>query len=345
MNGSMLDGTRSYFSGPMDFVGSRVVEKYLGWRAILTPIARALGIRVLDPWNKPVVRGHDNYGQEGVIHSKAQYETDFWTNGKTRAHFETDFWATVHIDLRMTDLADFVISFVPTNIYSVGTVHEIVVARGQHKPVLLISPPIKYDFFPEVADLSPKTRNRLKFYGLKENPSGIPSQWYGTIVGGQNMFDGFGWEGLPFKSPDFYPSLIDTVLDNAKPHESDDAETESWRKVREWVDGYAPLRELSGSILDNISFPDESERRLLDEALAHPAEKRRQYFWYNTPYTPKRPMLYQFLKIASGQIPPRLHVVPHLDPDGNATYSSFECADDNWLLISHAEDQQPAERG
>lgn len=41
----------------------------------------------------------------------------------------------MHIDLRMVDMSDFVIAYCPTNIYSVGTVHEIVVTREQHKPV------------------------------------------------------------------------------------------------------------------------------------------------------------------------------------------------------------------
>ena len=180
---SILEKTRCYLSGPMDFVGSRVIEKYLGWRAILTPILKAFSIRVLDPWNKPMIRGHENYGQEGITPNKEQYERDFWTNAATRAQFERDFWETVHIDLRMTDISDFVISFVPTNIYSVGTVHEIIVARNQRKPVLMVSPPIKYDFFPELANLPDNVKRALKFYGLKENPQGIPSQWYGNIVG------------------------------------------------------------------------------------------------------------------------------------------------------------------
>ena len=189
---NILEGTRVYLSGPMDFVGSRVIEKFLGWRSILTPILKALGITVLDPWNKPAIKGHKNYGQEGTIYSKVEYEKDFWTNNNTRARFETDFWETVHIDLRMVDLADFIISFVPTNIYSVGTVHETINARQQIKPVLMISPPVKYDYFPEIACLSDETKKVLKYYGLKENPHGIPSQWYGNIVGGHYFFDGFG---------------------------------------------------------------------------------------------------------------------------------------------------------
>ncbi|MHA1819855.1 MAG: hypothetical protein ACTSVC_05240, partial [Promethearchaeota archaeon] len=214
---NILEGTRVYLSGPMDFVGSRVIEKFLGWRSILTPILKALKITVLDPWNKPNIKGHKNYGREGILPSKSQYEKDFWTNDETRARFETDFWETVHIDLRMCDLADFLIAFVPTNIYSVGTVHEIIVARNQLKPTLVISPPIKYEFFPEINKLPDETKKILRFYGLKENPHGIPSQWYGNIVGGNYFFDGFGWESLEFKAPDFYEKLIPNVIQNAEP--------------------------------------------------------------------------------------------------------------------------------
>ena len=41
--------------------------------------------------------------------------------------------------------------------------------------------------------ISKVTKKVLKFYGLKENPHGIPSQWYGNIVGGHYFFDGFGF--------------------------------------------------------------------------------------------------------------------------------------------------------
>ena len=69
---SILEKTRCYLSGPMDFIGSRVIEKYLGWRAILTPILKAFSIRVLDPWNKPLIRGHADYGKEGVVPNKTR---------------------------------------------------------------------------------------------------------------------------------------------------------------------------------------------------------------------------------------------------------------------------------
>ncbi|TXT64057.1 MAG: hypothetical protein BAJALOKI1v1_620008 [Promethearchaeota archaeon] len=334
MNNNLLKGTRVYLSGPMDFVGSRIIEKFLGWRSILSPILKALEITVLDPWNKPEVKGHKNYGQEGIIHSKQEYEKDFWTNNETRARFETEFWETVHIDLRMVDLSDFLITFVPTNIYSVGTVHEVVTARLQLKPVLMISPPIKYEFFPEIHCLPEETKKILKFYGLKQNPKGIPSQWYGNIVGGHYLFDGFGFEDLQFKSPTFYQDLIHKIIENNKPQETNKEDYTLWKKVKDWVEHYKPLQQLKGSILDHIKFKN-SEESLLRKELEAPNEKKRRYFWYNSPYKSMRPMLYQLFKIASGYIPPRLQVVSHLDENGDLQYNSIEVVDDSWLLMSH----------
>jgi len=110
------------------------------------------------------------------------------------------FWETLHIDLRMVDTSDFSISYCPTNIYSVGTPHEIIMATLQHKPVLFVSPPI---VFPALRELrahvaaDPKASELLKRLEMeipiKENPRGIPSLWYIPLVGGENFFDGFGF--------------------------------------------------------------------------------------------------------------------------------------------------------
>tara|TARA_R110002096_G_scaffold16106_39_gene55278 strand:+ start:1695 stop:2714 length:1020 start_codon:yes stop_codon:yes gene_type:complete len=335
MRANLLQNTRSYLSGPMDFVGSRVVEKYLGWRSILTPLLRLLSVTVLDPWNKPPVLGHDgDYGREGLLPAKAQYELDFWTNRETRARFEQDFWETVHIDLRMTDISDFVVAFVPTNIYSVGTVHEIITARLQLKPVLLVSPPVQYDFFPELKSLTGKQKEALKFYGLKENPNGLPSQWYGNIVGGHNMFDGFGWENLDFKSDNFYDTLIDKVMESAAAGLETNADKLKWNEIREWIANFAPFSQLHGGVLDFVDFPTKKEETLLKNALAKKAEQERQFFWYNHAYQPKRSFLYHLLSIASGHIPPKTTILSEIDDEGNVAYRKVESVDDNWLLLA-----------
>ncbi len=336
MSDNILSGTRIYLSGPMDFVGSRVIEKYLGWRAIVTPILKALEMTVLDPWNKPKVKGHKDYGKEGITPEKGRYEKDFWVNKETRARFELDFWETVHIDCRMVDVADSLLAFVPTNIYSVGTVHEIVLGRNQFKPVLLVSPPISYDYFPALKNLGEEERKALKFYGLKENPQGIPSQWYGNVVGGNNLFDGFGWEDMRFKSADFYPALIQHVLELAKPSTTDSVNFEKWQQVSDWVKQSEALQTLAGGILDHVKFTDEHEQELLKEELARSSEQERNYFWYNHSYTPKRPVLYQLFSIASGLIPHRLSIVSSLEKDGSITHNTHECVDDNWVIFDHS---------
>jgi hypothetical protein len=336
-NANTLEQTRAYLSGPMDFVGSRVIEKYLGWRAILTPVLQALGTTVLDPWNKPAIRGHgEDYGNEGVFQQKNAYSEDFWVNPETRARFERDFWETVHIDLRMTDIADFLVAFVPTNIYSVGTVNEIVLARTQFKPVLLVSPPVLYSFFPELDALSPEVKNLLKFYGLKENPEGLPSQWYGNIVGGHNLFDGFGWENLEIKDDSFYSNLFENVLALARPMGEDTAATARWESVAAWTRAHEPFQSLRGGVLESLRSPDEAEWKILATALRESREKQRRYFWYNQPYKPKRPLLYHLLSIAAGHIPQRTRLLRQTDDQGKTTSHALQSLDDDWLILSAA---------
>lgn len=89
------------------------------------------------------------------------------------------------------------------NIYSVGTPHEIILARTQRKPVLFVSPRVKFDTLG-------KLREHLRVRGDKdgldylkelenavpitENPTGAPSLWYMPLVGAEHFFDGFGFE-------------------------------------------------------------------------------------------------------------------------------------------------------
>jgi hypothetical protein len=106
------------------------------------------------------------------------------------------------MDLRMVDTSDFIIAYVPTNVYSVGTPHEIILCRLERKPVLFVSPPIK---FPALARLRDYLAKRGDAEGssmlkdleeqvpIKENPIGSPSLWYMPLIGGEHFFDGFGF--------------------------------------------------------------------------------------------------------------------------------------------------------
>lgn len=200
-----LDGARVYLSGPMDFVASRAEEKKSGWRVRVKEFLQSFGAVVFDPWSKPKVRGLHEYGKEDVATIKLREKWTFQSNkdgAKSRSECARSFWETMHIDLRMVDISDFIIAYCPTNIYSVGTPHEIIVARQQHKPVLFISTPVVFPAFDELEEhlnnINDKKGKRLlrelvKQVPIKPNPQGIPSLWYMPLIGGENFFDGFGF--------------------------------------------------------------------------------------------------------------------------------------------------------
>ena len=198
-----LAGARVYLSGPMDFVASRAKEKQLGWRTRVGQFLHSCGVRVFDPWNKPNIRGLYEYGREDANSLRKREQWTFSTKPRgsvTRGECAASFWETLHIDLRMVDMSDFVIAYCPTNIYSVGTVHEIVVARLERKTVLIVSPKVSFPTLQELdkeLEEHPKARRLLNLLKselpIKENERGIPSLWYVPLVGSESFFDSFGF--------------------------------------------------------------------------------------------------------------------------------------------------------
>ena len=200
----LLRGSCVYLSGPMDFVASRETEQKEGWRTRLGQFLGEAGAVVFDPWNKPEARGLHGYGRETPESARAR---EAWTfensraGAQARAKLTGHYWETLHIDLRMVDTADFVIAYCPTNIYSVGTVHEIALSRLERKPVLFVSPPIEFPSYDALAKHLVKDAvgtyllNELKAeLPIKPNERGIPSLWYMPLVGGESFFDGFGFQ-------------------------------------------------------------------------------------------------------------------------------------------------------
>jgi hypothetical protein len=201
----LLQDARVYLSGPMDFVANRADEKKYGWRNRVGEFLRRFGVTVFDPWTKPEIRGLHEFGRED---ERTTAERDKWTfrrgraGAAARAACAETFWPMLHVDLRMVDTSDFVISYCPTNVYSVGTPHEIILCRQQRKPVLFVSP---YVEFPSFAELEAHLRRRKDDGGLrllkgveaevpiKPNPTAAPSLWYLPLVGGEHFFDGFGF--------------------------------------------------------------------------------------------------------------------------------------------------------
>jgi hypothetical protein len=199
----LLKDSRVYLSGPMDFVASRANEAKFGWRNRVGEFLQELGVTVFDPWKKPEARGLHDYGREGVDTDEIKKDWTFEQSSAAaaaRAKITGHFWETLHIDLRMVDTSDFVVAYCPTNIYSVGTPHEIALARSERKPVLLVSPPITFPTLNRLKEHLKSDSDGTKILadfiaesGSQENPQGVPSLWYTTLVGGGGFFDGFGF--------------------------------------------------------------------------------------------------------------------------------------------------------
>ena len=214
-----LRGTRVYLSGPMGFVASHVKEKKVGWRSRVGEFLNAMGAVVFDPWSKPVVHGFRDYGVEKVSMDKIP---EIWSFEQTEAGNEARadcaelFRSTFNIDLRMVDTSDFIIAYCPTNIYSVGTAHEIVRARAQAKPVLLISPVVDFsslhllrEHLKDDKTGSELLENLVTEVPIKPNLKGIPNSWYMPFIDSTTFFDGFGFG--PYKSKFNWPR---TALDD-----------------------------------------------------------------------------------------------------------------------------------
>jgi hypothetical protein len=202
---NLLRNSRVYLSGPMDFVASREVEKKFGWRNRLSEFLQTFGVTVFDPWFKPEIQGVKEYGREDETTAKVRTQWSFDPSEKgasARASCADHFWPALHMDLRMVDTSDFIVAYVPTNVYSVGTPHEIILCRSERKPVLFVSPPVKFPALDRLrGHLSKKGDSEgsklLKDLEvqipIKENPDGSPSLWYMPLIGGEHFFDGFGF--------------------------------------------------------------------------------------------------------------------------------------------------------
>ena len=120
-----LEGMYTYLVGAMD----RVPDGGVGWRQRITPALHNMGVKILNPCNKPVYGVVENDDTREIINrmkSTGRFEEIRKKYGNIR-----------NADLRCVDKSDFVIAHIDMNVHMCGSYEEICTANQQKKPVLV----------------------------------------------------------------------------------------------------------------------------------------------------------------------------------------------------------------
>jgi len=125
------DHMQFYLCGPMDFADDHGVA----WRAdVRRRLIEELGVKeynVMDPCNKPLSSMSMPLSDEQAL-AKMYRENEDWDG---LANLCSKF---MKVDLRMVDKSDVLICDISATDKLTGTIHEIVIARQQHKPVYIV---------------------------------------------------------------------------------------------------------------------------------------------------------------------------------------------------------------
>lgn len=120
-----LKGMRTYLVGAMD----RVPDGGVQWRDRITPYLEYMGIKVLNPCNKPIYSIKEDEQTRNIINYYKQTQ-QFDKIRENYGHIR-------NADLRCVDISDFIIAHIDINIHACGSYEEIVTANRQKKPVLI----------------------------------------------------------------------------------------------------------------------------------------------------------------------------------------------------------------
>lgn len=116
---------RVYLAGAMD----RVSDRGKGWRNFITPFLRSLGVKVLNPLDKPIsIAIEDDNTHQLKLELKKNEEYD---------ELSSLMRSIRAVDLRMVDISDFLIVNLDLETHPCGTLEEIFWANRQKKPVII----------------------------------------------------------------------------------------------------------------------------------------------------------------------------------------------------------------
>ena len=128
-----LAGHLVYEAGPMEDVQDNGVS----WRKELTPKLHEMHIGVLDPCDKPCDFGLETI-EERQITNKLRNSIATYNNISAKEALHSHCSDFVGTDLRLVDLASFVILYVDRDVHMCGSYVEAAHARLQRKPMLVV---------------------------------------------------------------------------------------------------------------------------------------------------------------------------------------------------------------
>lgn len=120
-----LKNTKTYLVGAMD----RVHDGGISWRNKISPLIQSLGVRIINPCDKPIHGVKEN--------EETRWWIDYYKETKQYEKIKDKFSIIRNADLRCVDVSDFIIAHIDLNVHACGTYEEIVTANRQKKPVLI----------------------------------------------------------------------------------------------------------------------------------------------------------------------------------------------------------------
>lgn len=123
----LLYGTRVYLAGNLEYG-----ENNYSWRNKIYEDLVKIGIKIICPTKKILISEKREETEEDRINIKNLRENQKFNEVE---NFAKDI---ISRDLRAVDLSDFIIVRIDIKLPTFGTIHEIVNAKEQHKPILVL---------------------------------------------------------------------------------------------------------------------------------------------------------------------------------------------------------------
>ena len=158
----ILSGTKVYLAGNIEYTSDSV-----NWRVNLTKELKQMGIKALSPLDKNFICDVEDGGETHKKLKKLREDGEFELVHQYMKKI-------VSRDLRQVDLSDFFIANIELITPTFGTIHELIVANIQRKPLFIrvqkkqcplwlmgiVKPNYFYDTFDEIVDTIKKINNK-----------------------------------------------------------------------------------------------------------------------------------------------------------------------------------------